>query len=647
MNDLNKELAFGTQGHESLAKKLQTRIKLSRDRFSDAHAQMAKNEEQFRAYIPTQEADATRKAVRSNSGLPQYTTIEIPYSYAQVLATHTYITSVFLGRDPIMQYSGRHGESQQQEQCIEALMAYQMQQSMVQMYIWMLDPGKYGYGVVGHYWDEEIIRVRTREEQQASFMGMPIPGIKPKMVDVVKEIPGFTGNRLYNVRPQDFFPDPRVSMSQFQRGEFCARYVELTWAEIHAGGRSGKYFNIGPLKRKEYAGENSGGADLQRDQGSSAVSDLPNAHIEGQSLDDDGAKSTYVIKGHEIYVRLIPKDWKLGKEDREEIWVFTRSLGGVVIGAQPLPNFHGKFPFDILEDEVDGYNLFAKSGLEQMKPLNDVMTWLVNTHFYNVRASLNNQFVVDPSMIVMKDFESGAPGKLLRLKPSAYGRDVRQAISQLPVGDVTRTHINDMQMVAEMIQRATGVNDNIMGMVNAGGRKTATEVRGSSTFGINRLKTKAEYFSAMGFMPLSQKLLQNTQQFYDIERKYRIVGDLAQYSPGFVDVTPESIAGFFDFVPVDGTMPVDRYAQANLWQSLFGQMRNFPQIMQTYDIAKIFGWVGNLAGLKNINQFRVQVTPDGKSAQAAQMGNSVPLSGNTDLSRVGEPGQINGMGSTG
>lgn len=647
MSDVMKQFLFGTEAHTKLSDKVQARIKLSRDRFADAHAQMAKNEEQFRAYIPETELDNTRKAARVG-GLPQYTTIEIPYSYAQVLATHTYITSVFLGRDPILQYAGRHGEGQQQEQCVEALMAYQMQQSLVQMYIWMLDPGKYGYGVIGHYWEKETVRCRETVEEIPSLFGMPVPGMKPRKVDRVKELTGFEGNKLYNVRPQDFFPDPRVSMNQFQRGEFCARYVELTWVELHEGKRNGKYFNLVSLKAKENGRTDSSGGMLNRDTGSSAVSDLPNSGQE-QLLDAQGEelKGTFVVKGHEVYLRVNPKAWGFGDGDREEIWVVTRSLSGVVIGLQPLPNYHGKFPFDILEDEVDGYNLFSKSGLEQMKPLNDVMTWLVNTHFYNVRATLNDQLIVDPSMIVMKDLENPNPGKLIRLKPAAYGRDVRQAVSQLQVFDVTKTHINDMQMVAEMIQRATGVNDNIMGMVNAGGRKTATEVRGSSTFGINRLKTKAEYFSAMGFNPMAQKLLQNTQQFYSTERKYRIVGDLAQYSPGFVNVTPDSIAGFYDFIPVDGTMPVDRYAQANLWQSLMGQMRNFPQIMQTYDMAKIFGFVGGLAGLKNISQFRINVVPDAQAQQNAQMGNSIPLNGKVDLSGVNEPGQIAGMGSTG
>lgn len=641
--EIEKLLRYESKAHTDVSEKLRKRLKLSQDRFSNAHSQMALNEEQFRAFIPEREADKVRKASRKQ-GLPQFTTIEIPYSYAQILATHTYITSVFLSRDPVLQYAGRHGESQQQEQCVEALMAYQMQQAMVQMYIWLLDPGKYGYGIVGHYWCEEMVRVKEKVQVPATFLGVEIPGKEPKTEWKVKEIPGYVGNKLYNVRPQDFLSDPRVPLSQFQRGEFCARYVELTWSELHAGRKQGKYFNLDKLRTVAQSSESNTG-DIQRDTGSAHVSNLPNDNgVEDPLSGGLKGDESFIVKGYEIYVRLIPSRWNLGKENQEEIWIFTRANSGLIIGAQPLPNWHGKFGFDIIEDEVDGYNLFSKSSLEMMKPLNDVMSWLVNTHFYNVRAALNNQFVIDPSMLVMKDVENPNPGKLLRLKPEAYGRDVRTTISQLPVADVTRGHLNDMSVVADMIQRATGVNDNIMGMMNQGGRKTATETRSSSTFGVNRLKTKAEYYSAMGFSPMAQKMLQNSQQFYSLERKYRLVGDLAQQAPQFAMITPESIAGFFDFVPVDGTMPIDRFAQANLWGTLLGQMRNFPQIMASYDIAKIFGFVAGLGGLKNVSQFRVQTVPDAQLQNQAQAGNSIPVSQPGNLN---EPGQIPGMGATG
>jgi len=125
---------------------------------------------------------------------------------------------------------------------------------------------------------------------------------------------------------------------------------------------------------------------------------------------------------------------------------------------------------------------------------------------------------------------------------------------------VTQAHMGDSQMIANMIQRVSGVNDSIMGMLQTGGRKTATEVRTSSSFGINRLKTMSEYFSATGFTGLSQLMLMQTQQLMDQALKVRIAGD-AWNHPGaakMLTVSPKDIQGQYDFISVDGTLPVDR-----------------------------------------------------------------------------------------
>lgn len=601
-----------------------------------------KSEEQFTAYIPESAADAERKK-KWNSGKPEYTTIMIPYSYAVAMTAHTYYTSVFMARNPIMQLQGRHGESEMGTQAMEALLDYQITvgEMLVPLFLWLFDPIKYGVGFVGHYWDKEMVRSRRRVVKPRMFLGMPIPGTETEQDEVV-DVVGYEGHRLYNVRPQDMTTDPRVSVWNFQKGEFCARYVELSNSELIAGERSGKYFGI--------QGLGSRGSDFMegRDSGG-ATSNLPGVAVESLGVNETEIPS--FVRAHEVYVKLIPRDWGLGNSsDREEIWVFTITAGSYeLFGAQPLGALHGKFPFDVLEQEPDAYNLYARSMMDIMEPLNNAITWLVNSHMFNVRASLNNQFIADPSMLNMKDFESPNPGKLIRLKPEAYGRDVRTMFAQLPVSDVTQGHVPNMQLMADMLQRVTGVTDNIMGMVNAGGRKTATEVRQSSTFGINRLKTTCEYFSSMGFGPMTQKLVQGTQQNYEAEKKFRIVGDLAQFSNGFVSVDPQMIAGFFDFVPVDGSMPVDRFAQANLWNMMLGQMSKVPQVMGQYDLGKMFAWVANLAGMKNLQQFKIQTMDPAALAGQVQAGNAVPMPGGnkTDLGRPPQQLQVPGMGATG
>jgi len=182
--------------------------------------------------------------------------------------------------------------------------------------------------------------------------------------------------------------------------------------------------------------------------------------------------------------------------------------------------------------------------------------------------------------------------------------------------------------VQNLGEKILGINDARMG-VSTGGRKTAGEVRRTTAFGTGRRKTVAEYMSAAGFAPHSQRLLQTSQQYYDAQLKLRIVGDLAQTAGAkFMDVNNATIAGFYDFVPVDGTLPVDRMAQAMLWKDLMMNMRHMPELAQQYDMGRIFAWVAQLGGLKNINQFKLQVqtVPDDQILAGAANGSLAPIS---------------------
>ncbi len=617
------------------------RIRFARRKYQSRYDKWIKAEEAALAFLPEREVDAGRRLKRDQGGMPQYTTIVLPYSYGVLMASHTYWTTVFMSRVPVLQFAGRHGESEQQTQALEALMDYQVQVGgmLVPWYIWLLDMGKYGQGVLGNFWQEEENTVSEIVEEEELFLGT-IPTGRMKKRKRTRRIPGYVGNKVYNIRPFDFFPDPRVPLQRFQDGEFCGVYFELGWNTILRRRDQGFYTNIDRLKSSDAFTSQS-----QREPGSSQL-ELP--ETDSIFSEVNVKKSADVVKGYECHIEIIPSDWGLGKGDSPEKWVFTvTSDFGLVLGAQPLGAFHNKFPFNVIEMEPEGYAVANRGIPEIVEPIQNTMDWLVNAHFYNIRKTLNNQFIVDPSRIVMKDVENPFPGGTIRAKPAAYGTRIADAIHQFPAVDVTRSNLNDIDFMNAIGQRATGVSDQIMGLIGGPGRKTATEVRTSSSFGINRLKTTAEYASAMGWQPMAQMLVQNSQQYFDAERKFRIVGDLAQEAgKSFVDVDPSAIQGFFDFVPIDGTLPADRFAQANLWRELFGQMRNFPQIMEQYDISRIFAWVAQLSGLKNINQFKIQVHPDATVQAQAQQGNVVPLGGGADLNRI-PTGQVGQVGPTG
>jgi hypothetical protein len=295
-----------------------------------------------------------------------------------------------------------------------------------------------------------------------------------------------------------------------------------------------------------------------------------------------------------------------------------------------------------LEVEMEGYYHHSRSLIEIYEPVQQTLDWLVNTHFFNVRQALNNQFIFDPSRVYQQDIESKEPGLAVRMKPAAYGTDPRQAVHQLQSVDVTRTHMGDMDMMYQLGERL-GVSDQIMGMESPSSRRSATEMRGTQLFGVSRLKTMAEYMSCTGFDDLASMMVQNSQQFMDAELKLRVAGEAGKLAgQQFINVTPEMIAGEFSMEPVDGTLPADRFAQANLWRDLITQMSGVPQVIEQYDLGKIFGYVAQLGGIKNLNRFKVEMLPDEQMAAQAQAGNAVPMPGSNPL----EPGQVAGVGPT-
>jgi len=507
-------------------------------------------------------------------------------------------------------------------EAFEACLDYQrtVGEHLVPLFNWIFDMSKYGLGVTGTYWDREEATISRVVEKPLTIMGVPILNQTKKIMETIT-VPKYEGNCIYNVRPYDWFPDPRVAISSFQKGEFCGRDTQVAWHEILDGQRASRYFNVDELAKRI---NTNSGSDWDKDVGSPRVN-LPD---QANLLESDAVPGPGFVSLHEQTIRLVPSILGLSPNSRTELWTFTIANGSVVIGAQPQGLYHDKFPFDVMEFGF-GAHEFMKMGLtEVMEPLVETISWLLNSHFYNVRKALNDVRVVDPSRIVMKDLTSPIERGIVRLKPEAYGSPTRDAIHQLVVPDMTRTHLQDIAIVEQMVQRISGVVDDLMGLSSGPSRESATGVRTRTGFAANRLKTVAEYNSAMGFSPLISKLVSNTQQFMSLEQKFRIAGaDGLKNARNFIEVKPDLIAGFYDYVPVDGTLPIDRLAQANFWKELTIQLAQSPQLMMQWDLSEMVAHIMRLQGEKNVDRFRLNLQSPQSIAQQVQAGNIVPIGG--------------------
>ena len=245
---MNHVLKYGSNKHTEILTALRNRIDKGAEAVNKKAGDYATDEDRYMAYMKLSDADKLREEKRT-AGDPQFITLAVPYSFAMLMSWHTYITSVFLSRNPVLQFMGRHGETEQQIQAVEAIMDYQtlVGEHLVPYYIWILDAGKYGVGIIGNYWDVDYVQVSEIVEESVTMLGVPILGQKKKIKKTRRTL-AYEGNKLFNVRPQDWFYDSRVSMMNFQQGEYCGRYCDIGWNTLIKRGELKQYYNVDALR---------------------------------------------------------------------------------------------------------------------------------------------------------------------------------------------------------------------------------------------------------------------------------------------------------------------------------------------------------------------------------------------------------------
>jgi len=183
--------------------------------------------------------------------------------------------------------------------------------------------------------------------------------------------------------------------------------------------------------------------------------------------------------------------------------------------------------------------------------------------------------------------------------------------------------MSDSQMFGRMAMDLTGVSDNMRGLQDAGGRKTATEIRTSAESGASRLAAKGKIYSFMGISPMAEMWSMNYQNYLTQEFEMSVLGASAQGAS--VLITPDSIQGDFTFPIHDGTLPIDKVGLLDVWKEIFQAVLADPQLRQTHDVVSMFDWICQLGGAQNIESFKLNVVPQEQQMNALSNGQGVPM----------------------
>jgi len=609
------------------------------DRLRNAENEMAKfysrwnhNEVRVQAYLNLPDWEKKLEDLNKLGEPPRVVSIVVPYSFAVISTVVTFLLHTFIGRRPILPVGTYKGESVEAARNMETVLQFNADHTRLaqELHTYLQDAQVYGVGILRTRWKTDH-RIRTvwKPARTVSVFGRELtlqPEFRAKESRLV-----FEGNEAYAQDPFMFFPDPRVPMTEVNsRGEY------VFWRVYE-----GRHI----VKREEAAG-NFRWVDhidkrLPGGYGTTASSRAFRSEGYGTPGIVRGESSNY-IQLDQGSVEIIPRELGLGESEQPEKWMFTLGNQSQIIQAEPLGLDHDMHPVVVTEPYTLGHG-FGNLGLaDYVGPLQDTMTWLVNSHIDNVRRVLNDMMIVDPSLVEMQDLKRPGPGKVIRLKKAAFGRDVRTVVQQLPITDVTRGHMADMQIFLQIGELLTAASENTMGVQRTGGRKTATEVRTAGENTASRLAAQARLISAQSVVDLAEQWSMNIQQLQSMDFSLVLLGREGIDAP--VNISPDMLAGDFHFPVHDGTMPVDRVGLLDVWRQVFMAVQTDPELRQRYNLTKIFEFIAELGGAKNIEAMRVQISPDAGVEQGAQAGNLVPMlqglkGTGTGAGIEGEPGR--------
>lgn len=610
----------GSDRHDRVLRYLLRRLDESERQMGRFYARWRVSEKKIQGYVDLPQWENELKKLNDEGKPPKVVSITIPYTFAVIETAVTFLLHVFTGRRPMFQVGTYKEESVEAARLMELVLQYQADHTRLARHLrqFLWDALLYGVGVLRVDWTEKFaVRTVWRERQRVdSFTGMPTG--ETEFVRSRERRLVYEGNIVVAQDPFLFFPDPRVPMTEVnRRGEYVfwrtyegrhallRAQAEGQYMWVHEG--ISKPLPVNPLSA-----------------GPSSRSLVAGGEPEPGRIDRESGPYVQVDQGS---VEIIPRELGIGESDVPEKWLFTILNRAQIVQAEPLGMDHEMHPVAVAEPFSMGYG-FGNVGLaDYVNPLQDTISWLVNSHIANVRKVLNDVLLVKPGLVEMQDLKNLDAGGVVRLKQAAIGMDPQAVVQQLAVQDVTAGHMADAQNFFRFGLLIAGVNENVMGTQQFGGRKTATEVRTASTAAVSRLTAMARTISAQALTDLTEQMAVNTQSFLSQEFYIQVVGAEGQRIP--IRVRPEMVAGDFYFPVHDGTVPLDRVALVDVWREILQAVMADPELRQRYDVARIFEWVAELGGARNIEGFRISVAPPGEPGRVA-------LEGATEAARAVE-----------
>jgi hypothetical protein len=187
------------------------------------------------------------------------------------------------------------------------------------------------------------------------------------------------------------------------------------------------------------------------------------------------------------------------------------------------------------------------------------------------------------------------------------------------------------------MDRIVGADQSMQGALRQGGpeRLTSAEFQGTRGSAMSRLQRTAMIISYQFMQDIGSMFAVHTQQYMQKDTYVKIVGRYADKlteiygKKSNVPVSVYDLAINYDVIVRDGSIPGGNFSQA--WMEMFKIIGTTPELLQQFDVTRIFLYIAQQLGAKNAEDFRrvtanTSTQPDEQVMKQVQAGNMVPAS---------------------
>lgn len=528
--------------------------------------------------------DAEAKA----RGLPAK--LSTPLTYTQIQTAIAFCFLLLKQRDLFFEFKGREGSDPLLAECSETLVDRDLQYSEGDKVIseFLRNIFRFGIGIITENWHEEKVFVPVDQIQPApQVMGIPTgPGAAFTTWEPAIK---FQGNKVRNISPYKFMPDPSVHLTKWKEGAFVAVESEYSFAELRKLEATKKCSGIGWIS-------------TYKDDDWTSMGRSRTARFLSVKPGQQNPESCIIT---EYYRVMVPKktfaegteNETLGTEEVPIMYLIWVANDQRVVRCEPVNACHSDWPISVGFFSPDEHDQEVSSMATIGEDLQKVHSWLINSRIGAVTRTMDGQVIASPLMVNMASIEQRQ--RIIQITKSGAQRKIDDFFKTLPFEDTTQGHFQDMAIMKEAIQGVTGVNDNMMGITSPG-RRAATEMRNVMGGASSRMKLVVQVIWTGAFVPLANRMRTNHRQAISPEQFIAVCGQAKhdQYFEIF-RANPVALASEYDFMTMDGTLPSEKALSAQSLQEILVMLMTNPSAPLQFGLSprRLFYKICQLRGL--------------------------------------------------